>query len=182
MFFTPTLLEDAYLIQPDRHCDDRGYFARTMCFDEFAEHGLVCEFVQQSVSFTAKAGTIRGLHFQYPPFGEAKLVRCSRGAIQDVIVDLRPGSRTYLRSQGFRLDEVNGHQLYVPPGFAHSFQTLVDNVEVCYLISERYAPEAQGGLRYDDPQLGIEWPLPVAEISPRDMGWPLIQPEAPPAL
>lgn len=182
MFFAPTSLADAYLIRPDRRVDDRGYFARTMCYDEFAERGLVSDFVQQSVSVTAKAGTVRGLHFQYPPYGEAKLVRCVRGAIQDIILDLRQDSPTYLRSEGFRLDAENGHQLYVPPGFAHSFQTLVDDVEVTYLISAPYTPDAQGGLRYDDPELGIEWPLPVAAISPRDLAWPLIHPHAPPAL
>jgi dTDP-4-dehydrorhamnose 3,5-epimerase len=182
MIFLKTALEDAHLIELERRRDDRGFFARTMCLNEFAERGMACEFVQQNMSVTVKAGTIRGMHFQHPPFSEAKLVRCIRGQILDVIVDLRPGSPTYMRWQGFLLSADNGHQIYVPPGYAHGFQSLVDDIEVSYLVTAPYTPGAEGGLRYDDPHLAIDWPLPATSVSDRDMAWPMIHAHALPAL
>ena len=131
-------------------------------------------FVQQNASVSALAGTIRGMHFQHRPHTEAKLVRCTRGAIVDVIVDLRRGSPSFLDHEKFELSAENGRILYVPEGFAHAFQTLVDDCEVTYLVTASYSPEAEGGLRYCDPRLAIEWPLPVSNISPKDAAWPLL--------
>ena len=150
-----------------------------MCRDEFARYGLVTDYVQQNMSVSATAGTIRGMHFQRPPYTEAKLVRCVRGAILDVIVDLRADSSTYLKHEGFELTAENHRQLYVPPGFAHAFQTLVDDIEVSYLVSAPYTPEAEGGVRYNDPMLGIKWPLPVTVISEKDANWPLLTADGP---
>jgi dTDP-4-dehydrorhamnose 3,5-epimerase len=180
MIFRQTQLADAWLIEPELRGDERGSFARTMCRDEFAAQGLVTCYVQQNMSISAKMGTVRGLHFQRSPFTEAKLVRCVRGAILDLIVDLRGTSPTYMALEGFELTAGNHRQLYVPPGFAHGFQTLVDDCEVSYLVSAAYAPLAEGGLRHDDPRLGIGWPLPVSTISDKDRNWPLFDPEAPP--
>lgn len=179
MIFHDTTLKDARLIEPELRGDERGSFARTMCRDEFAKHGLVTGYMQQNMSVSARAGTIRGMHFQRPPYAEAKLVRCVRGAILDVIVDLRPDSPSYLKHEGFELSARNHRQLYVPPGFAHGFQTLVDDIEVSYLVSAPYTPEAEGGVRYSDPMLGIAWPLPVTVISEKDANWPLLTPEGP---
>ena len=157
------------------HGDDRGqFFARTLCRDEFAERGLVIEFVQGSVSVNPTAGTLRGMHWQAAPHGEAKLIRCVRGAIWDVIVDLRPGSSSFRRWLGVELTAENQRALYVPEEFAHGFQTLRDDFEVEYLISTPYAPSAARGLRYDDPALSIEWRLPVTRISAADRAWPLL--------
>ena len=180
MIFRETRLKDARLIEPELRGDERGSFARTMCRDEFVAHGLAADYVQQNMSISAKAGTIRGMHFQRVPFTEAKLVRCVRGAILDVIVDLRAASPTYLKHEGFEMTAENHRQLYVPPGFAHAFQTLVDDVEVSYLVSAPYMPSAEGGVRYSDPQLGIKWPLPVSTISRKDDSWPLLDPIAAP--
>lgn len=174
MIFHQTQLNDAWLIELELRGDQRGFFARTMCRDEFARHGLVSEFVQQNTSFSAQRGTLRGMHYQVRPHAEAKLVRCIRGAIVDVIVDLREDSSTYLQHQLFELTDANRHQLYVPPGFAHSFQTLTDDVEVSYLVSAPYTPQAERGLRYNDERLGIHWPVPVTVISDKDAAWPLI--------
>lgn len=175
MIFHPTSLAGAFVIEPELRGDARGAFARTMCRDEFAAHGLVADFAQQNLSVTAQAGTLRGMHFQRDPAAEAKLIRCVRGAVHDVIVDLRAGSPSFLRHEAFELSAANGRQLYVPPGFAHGFQTLVDDVEMTYLISAPYTPSAEGGLRHDDPRLGIDWPLPVATLSERDRRWPWMQ-------
>lgn len=180
MIFHQTQLNDAWLIELELRGDQRGFFARTMCRDEFARHGLVSEFVQQNTSFSAQRGTLRGMHYQVRPHAEAKLVRCIRGAIVDVIVDLREDSSTYLQHQLFELTDANRHQLYVPPGFAHSFQTLTDDVEVSYLVSAPYTPQAERGLRYNDERLGIDWPVPVTVISDKDAAWPLIAERAEP--
>lgn len=177
MKFHETTLKDAWLIEPELRGDERGSFARTFCKDEFAQHGLLTEYVQQNMSVSAAAGTIRGMHFQRPPYTEAKLVRCVRGKILDVIVDLRRDSPSYLKHEGFELSAQNHMQLYVPPGFAHAFQTLVDDIEVSYLVSAPYTPQAEGGVRYSDPVLGISWPLPVTVISEKDANWPLLTPE-----
>ncbi len=180
MIFHKTTLQDAWLIEIEPRGDERGIFARTMCREEFAAHGMAQDFVQQNMSTSAKAGTLRGMHFQRAPHMEAKLVRCIRGAVLDVIVDLRAGSPSYLRHEAFELTADNRRQLYVPPGFAHSFQTLVDDSEVSYLVSAAYAPQSEGGLRYDDPLLGISWPLPITAISDKDATWPYLVPNGPP--
>lgn len=174
MHFHQTNLKDVRLIELEPHGDERGFFARTMCRAAFERHGLLSDFVQQNTSFSAQRGTLRGLHYQRQPHAEAKLVRCIRGAIVDVIVDIRKDSETYLHHQLFELTAANRHQLYVPPGFAHSFQTLTDDVEVSYLVSAAYHPEAESGLRYNDERLAIEWPMPPTVVSEKDASWPLI--------
>lgn len=180
MIFHAARLQDAYLIEPEIRADERGSFARMMCRDEFSSHGLIPDYVQHNMSISTRAGTIRGMHYQRAPFSEAKLVRCLRGAILDIIVDLRAASSTYLEHGAFELTAENQLQLYVPPGFAHGFQTLVDNVEVSYLVSAPYTPAAEGGVRYSDPLLAIRWPLPVSVISTKDNCWPHLDPIAPP--
>jgi len=174
MHFTETPLQGAFVVELDRAEDERGFFARTFCAREFAEHGLDTRIAQCNLSRTLGRGTLRGLHYQVAPATEVKLVRCVRGALFDVIVDVRPESPTYLRHLGVELSEDNGRALYVPAMFAHGFQTLTDDVDVLYQISEFYAPEHARGLRYDDPALGIEWPLPVHDLSARDARWPLL--------
>ena len=177
MIFHTTSLKDAYVIELEKRGDDRGFFARTMCREEFAAHGLDTDYVQQNTSFSARKGTLRGMHYQLAPHAEAKLVRCIKGALVDVIVDLRRGSPSYMKHERFELDEENRRQLYVPRGFAHAFQTVSDNTEVSYLASAAYAPSAERGLRYNDPALGIAWPLPVTVISDKDASWPLLERE-----
>lgn len=172
MRFTPLGLDGAYLVQLERHEDERGFFARAWCRDEFGDHGLVSDLAQCSISRNSAAGTLRGLHFQAAPHEEAKLVRCTAGAIFDVIVDLRADSPTNAAWFGVELNADEGDALYVPKGFAHGFQTLVDNAEVLYLISDPYVPEAAAGVRWDDPAFGIEWPLPIRTMSERDRSWP----------
>lgn len=172
MIFTPLELAGLYLVEPERHEDERGYFVRTWCREEFA--GAVGEvtFVQTSQSFNKRAGTIRGMHYQAAPFGETKLVRCIRGAIYDVAVDIRPWSPTRGRWIAVELSEENGRAVLIPDGFAHGFQTLRDGSEVAYQISEYHRPEAARGIRWDDPAIGIKWPLAVTAISGRDKAWP----------
>ena len=172
MKFHETELQGAYLIEVEKREDERGFFARTWCETEFKEHGLVARVVQANTSFNARAGTLRGMHYQRAPHQETKLVRCTRGAIYDVIVDLRPHSRTYKRWLGVELTVSNGSMLYLPADFAHGFITLADTTEVAYLVSEAYTPGAEAGLRWDDPQFNIDWPRPVEVISDRDAGWP----------
>jgi dTDP-4-dehydrorhamnose 3,5-epimerase len=172
MRFQPTRFADAWLIEIAPVKDERGAFARTFCEREFAAHGLEVRFVQHSLSSNTRKGTLRGMHFQRAPHEEVKLVRCVRGAIWDVILDLRPASPTYLQWQGFELNAANGLQLYIPNGFAHGFQTLEDDSEVFYLISQFYTPDAASGVRHDDPRFAIDWPLPVSVISERDRNWP----------
>ena len=177
MKISPVPIAGAYLVELERHEDERGFFARIWCGDEFAELGLNPGLAQASISRNARAGTLRGLHFQRPPHEEAKLVRCTRGSIFDVIVDLRPGSATRGSWYGAELDEREGRALYVPEGCAHGFQTLVDDVDVLYLISHRYVPDASAGIRWDDPALGIGWPDTASRtISERDRGWPDLDP------
>jgi dTDP-4-dehydrorhamnose 3,5-epimerase len=172
MKFTTTRLADAVLIDLERHADARGYFARTFCAATFAEQGLVSDFVQANHSANVRAGTLRGMHYQHAPHGEVKVVRCVKGAIHDVIVDLRPESPTYRQWEGFDLTAETGRMLYVPAGFAHGFQTLEDDTHVVYQVSYPYTPGAEGGLRWDDPAFGIAWPLPVSAISEKDAAWP----------
>jgi dTDP-4-dehydrorhamnose 3,5-epimerase len=172
MRFHETELCGAWLIEPMPHHDDRGFFARTFCVREYAERGLATSFVQNSTSHSVARATLRGMHYQRAPHGEIKVVSCLKGAIWDVIIDLRPGSPSYRRWQGFELTGENRSQLYVPAGFAHGFQTLRDDTEVGYLISAFYAPAAATGVRYDDPAFTIDWPLSVVSISEKDRAWP----------
>lgn len=175
MKFSITSLKDAMLIELDKRGDDRGYFARTFCTQEFAAQGLETVFVQANQSHNARAGTLRGMHYQRAPHGEVKLVRCVRGAIHDVILDLRPGSPTQGRWEGFDLDAASGRMLYVPAGFAHGFQTLRDDTDVTYQVSHPYTPQAEAGVRWDDPVYGIAWPLPVGTISDKDAAWDYVE-------
>ena len=172
MIFTETRLQGAFVIDLDRREDERGFFARAFCQREFADHGLKPVIAQANVAFNTRQGTIRGMHFQYPPFAETKLVRCTRGAILDVIVDLRPESSSYLEHVAVELTGDNHRAIYVPERFAHGYQVLEDRTETSYQVGEFYAPEHEGGLGARDPRLGIEWPLPVTELSPKDAAWP----------
>ena len=168
MIFTETPLRGAYLIDLEKHGDARGFFARTFCEREFAAHGLATRFVQASTSFSAGKGTLRGMHYQLTPWSETKLVRCIRGTLYDVILDLRDGSPTFGRSFGAELTDENRRMLYVPKGFAHGFITLADGTEVSYLIDEFYAPDHGRGVRWDDPRFAIPWPVEPAVISEKD--------------
>ena len=179
MIFTSTTLNDAWIIDLEKRGDERGFFARSMCKSEFDTHGLLSTFVQQNTSVSADKGTVRGMHFQHGDAVEAKLVRCVKGAIVDIIVDLRSDSPSFMQHQAFELSATNYRQLYVPPGFAHSFQSITDDVEVSYLVSAPYTPAAEFGLRYSDPRLGIAWPLPVSSISAKDAVWPLLETDSP---
>jgi dTDP-4-dehydrorhamnose 3,5-epimerase len=170
--FTETKLQGAFLISLRKIVDDRGFFARGWCRDEFAKHGLNPDMVQLNVGFSGKKGTLRGLHFQNPPQQEGKFVRCTRGAIFDVIVDLRRDSPTHRQWLGVELTADNGLMLYSPEGFAQGYQTLVDDSEMYYLTSGYYLPTAASGVRYNDPAFQIAWPLPVESISEADKNWP----------
>jgi dTDP-4-dehydrorhamnose 3,5-epimerase len=172
MKFIPSDLEGACLIQLDPLRDSRGFFARLWCQQEFARQGIAMNIAQASVSHNSAAGTLRGLHFQWPPSSEAKLVRCQRGRIHDVIVDLRPQSPTFTRHAAFELDSSSHDTLYVPPGFAHGFQTLEADSDIVYMMSDHYQPELADGVRFDDPEFGICWPLPVNCISAMDRDCP----------
>lgn len=175
--FHPTPLEGAYLIELERRGDDRGFFARLFCEQEFGEVGLETRFVQVNNSLSARRGTLRGMHYQLPPSAEVKVVRCIRGAIFDVIADLRPDSPSFGRWFGAELSAENRRMMYVPRGFAHGFVTLTDDAETFYLVSDPYAPEQERGMRFDDPWLGIEWPAEPVEVSPKDRNWPVFDPE-----
>ncbi|MFL5518106.1 MAG: dTDP-4-dehydrorhamnose 3,5-epimerase, partial [Gemmatimonadales bacterium] len=171
MIFTETKLSGAFIIDLERREDSRGFFARAFCQREFAEHGLKSVIAQANVAFNHRKGTIRGMHFQFPPAAETKLVRCTRGGILDIIVDLRPESPTYLQHVSVELNEDNSRALYVPERFAHGYQVLCDKTDTSYQVGEFYAPGTEGGLRYDDPRLALTWPLPVTEISDKDRAW-----------
>ena len=172
MKFLPTPLAGAFVVELELLEDERGFFARSFCEKEFAAHGLDSRLVQCNVSFNRRRGTLRGMHFQAPPKGEAKLVRCTAGAIHDVIVDLRPASATYCRWFGVELTARNRRALYVPERFAHGFQTLADDSEVLYNMSEFFHPELARGVRWNDQRFAIEWPLPDPIVSKRDRGYP----------
>ena len=172
MKFIETSLEGAYVLQVQRIEDARGYFGRAWCHREFLEHGLNPCMVQTNVGFNHRRGTLRGMHYQSAPYAEAKFIRCTRGAIYDVIVDLRSGSPTYGQSLGLELTPENGRMIYAPEGFAHGYQTLEDDTEMCYMTSFAYAPAAARGVRHDNPAFGIHWPLPVSLISEADQAWP----------
>ena len=168
MIFTATPLQGAYTIALDTFMDDRGWFARTYCKNEFDTIGHAGEWVQLNHSFTNQTGTLRGMHYQLPPFGEIKLVRCIAGAVFDVIIDLRKDSITFLQWFGTELSAANKKMIYIPAGFAHGFQTLGDNAELIYHHSQLYTPGVEVGINYDDPKIKIEWPLPITNISERD--------------
>lgn len=171
MIFRPTDIAGAWSLRPERAVDERGSFARLFCRQEFAARDLVAEFVQASTSVTKLAGTIRGMHFQRPPHAEVKLIRCVRGAIYDVIADLRRDSPTYGRWQAFLLTAPDGMSVYAPAGCAHGFQTLENDTEVLYLMDVPFAPDAADGFRYDDPAFGIEWKRPVTLVAEKDLKW-----------
>ena len=175
MLFTETALKGAFVIDIEQRQDTRGFFARTFCAQEFLAHGLKPTIAQCNLAFNHKKGTLRGMHYQVAPATEVKLVRCTHGAIYDVIIDLRPESPTYKLHVAVELSAKNRKTLYVPEMFAHGYQTLTDAAEVVYQMSEFYAPDYQCGLPYDDPAFGIEWPLPISEISEKDTIWPLFE-------
>ena len=168
MIFTETELAGAFIIDLERRENKHRYFARTFCQHEFTKHGLKPVIAQTNLTHNRKRGTVRGMHFQYPPAAETKLVRCTRGAILDFIVDLRPESPTYLKHISVELNEDNQRSLYVPERFAHGYQALRDNTDTSYMVGEFYTPSAEGGLAYNDPDLKLTWPLPVSVISPKD--------------
>lgn len=173
MIYTETKLKGAFLIDLEPKEDERGFFARTWDRRKFRERGLDPDIVQSNLSYSRRAGTLRGLHYQAAPYEETKLIRCTSGAIYDVILDLRPHSPTHLQWSAAELTEDNLRMLYVPKGFAHGFQTLTDDVEVIYHVSEYYTPEAERGIRWNDPQFAFEWPdVPVRTMSEKDRSWP----------
>ena len=172
MIFTPTKLKDAHIIDIEKREDERGFFARAWCRNEFEEHGLETLLAQANISLSKQKGTLRGMHYQVSPYEETKVVRCSRGALYDVIIDLRPDSPTFMQWTGVELSADNYRMLYVPRGFAHGFITLEDNTEASYQVSEFYTPGAEQGIRYNDPAFGIEWPLEIQVISEKDGNWP----------
>lgn len=172
MIFEPTPIDGAFVVRLEPRTDERGFFARTWCRDEFAAHGIEIDIVQSSVSHNRVAGTVRGMHYSAPPSREGKLVRCERGRIHDVIVDLRHGSPSFLKQFAIELDDRRRDALYIPPQVAHGFQTLEAECDVLYMMSDRYVPELARGARHDDPQFGIRWPLPVSVIAERDRTWP----------
>ncbi|GGA86336.1 dTDP-4-dehydrorhamnose 3,5-epimerase [Puia dinghuensis] len=175
MIFTATRLTGAFVIELQPYTDERGWFARFYCKNEFGQHiGHTKEWVQLNHSISYRKGTIRGMHFQHPPYREIKMVRCIAGAVFDVIVDLRRDSPTFLQWTGVELSATNNRMLYIPEGFAHGFQTLEENSALLYHHTEYYTPEAEGGFRHDDPAFAIEWPLSVSSISARDSGHPFV--------
>jgi len=175
LIFKETTLPGAYILEPEKINDQRGYFTRLWCKRELQHHGLKSNLAQSNAGFSHRKGTLRGLHFQKAPHAEVKIVRCARGAMFDVIVDLRPESPTYKRWFGVELNEDNGRMLYVPEGFAQGYITLMDNTEMNYHTSEFYSSEAASGVRYDDPEFGIQWPLAATIISEQDRNWPLME-------
>jgi len=172
MIFTETKLKGAYILDLDRREDARGFFARTWCRKEFEDHGLWSQLVQINLGFSSKKGTLRGMHYQIAPYQEVKVVRCTMGAICDVIIDLRTDSPTHKQWTSVELTAGNHRMIYVPEGFAHGYQSLVDDTEIYYQTSQFYHPDFARGRRYNDPAFGIKWPLPVARISNQDISWP----------
>lgn len=176
MIFEPTAIDGLWAVRLQRFTDERGSFTRLFSADEFAARGLPRAFVQNSLSVTRHAGTVRGMHFQRPPHAEVKFVRCVRGAVHDVIIDLRPGSPTYRRWQAFTLAHDNDLALCIPAGCAHGFQTLRDDCEVLYQMDTGYAADHADGVRFDDPALAIDWPLPIGVVNAKDRAWKLLDP------
>jgi dTDP-4-dehydrorhamnose 3,5-epimerase len=175
MRFTQTNIDGVYIIDLEPRADARGFFARAFCEKELEEHGLNPRVAQMNLSFSYKAGTLRGLHYQVPPVAETKLMRCIRGVVYDVVVDMRPESSTYLKHVGVELSADNRRMLYVPALFAHGYLTLTDNAEVLYPVGEFYTPGYEQGVRYDDPLLNIDWPYPVSVVSEKDLSWKLLK-------
>ena len=175
MIFTETKLRGAFIVDLERREDNRGFFARVFCQREFEQRGLKPLIAQANVAFNRWRGTVRGMHFQYPPAAETKLVRATRGAILDIIVDLRPESPTYLQHVSVELSADNHRALYVPERFAHGYQVLEDSTETSYDVGEFYTPSAEGGLPYNDRRLGLKWPLPPGEISAKDSSWKTLE-------
>jgi dTDP-4-dehydrorhamnose 3,5-epimerase len=175
MKFTPTEIADVFVVELEKREDDRGFFARGFCQREFEEHGMVSQVVQANISYNKYKGTLRGMHYQVSPYEETKFLRCTKGAVYDVIIDMRPESLSYMKWFGVELTDKNYKMLYVPRNFAHGFQTLEDETEVMYLVSEFYAPQSERGVRFDDPAFNIQWPLKVAQISEKDAAWPNYQ-------
>lgn len=178
MKYTPLGVDGVHLVEMEPRTDDRGFFARSFDTTEFTEHGMRPEVAQCNVSFNHRAGTVRGLHLSLPGHPESKFIRCTRGAIVDVAVDVRPDSPTYLQHVQVELTAENRHALYLPPHLAHAYQTLTDDTEVLYMVSVPYAPGAETGFRHDDPAFGVSWPLPVSLVSEKDMSWPDFDAEA----
>ncbi|WP_247335746.1 MULTISPECIES: dTDP-4-dehydrorhamnose 3,5-epimerase [unclassified Bradyrhizobium] len=174
VIITETELKGAYIIDIERREDSRGFFGRAFCQREFRTLGLNPVIAQANIASNTRRGTLRGMHFQFPPASETKLVRCTRGAILDIIVDLRPESPTYLQHVAVELNESSHRSLYVPERFAHGYQTLVDNTDTSYQVGQFYTPEAESGLMYNDPRLGLTWPLPVSVISEKDQNFRLL--------
>lgn len=174
MTFIETKLTGAFLVELDKKEDDRGFFARAYCAREFSQHGLRPQVVQANMSYNNKSGTVRGMHYQVPPASEPKFIRCIRGAIWDVIIDMRPDSPTYLQYVGVELSADNRMAIFVPDMFAHGNQALTDGAELLYLVGEFYTPGCERGVRFDDPEIGIQWPIPVTVISDKDASWPLL--------
>lgn len=177
MKFHPTPLLGAHTIELEKRGDDRGFFARMFCAEEFRGAGLIVNFVQMNNSLSAKRGTLRGLHFQLAPAAEVKVIRCVGGALWDAIIDLRPDSPTYCQWFGAELTAENRVMMYCPRGFAHAILTLTDDAEAIYIVSNGYAPKQERGIRFDDPKFGVEWPIAPAEISEKDREWPDFDPE-----
>ena len=177
MIFHKTFIDGLFVIEPERLEDERGFFVRSFCEDQFMERGLEINYPQTNTSYNYRKGTVRGLHFQRKPKSEDKLVTCIVGKIYDVVVDLRKESPTYLKYFGIELTEKNGLQLYVPKGFAHGYQTLVEDSTVFYMVSQKYSPGFESGLLFNDPALGINWPLECAQISKKDVTWPKLTPQ-----
>lgn len=175
MDFRKTKLKGAFIVALKPRTDHRGFFSRTFCAKEFEAHNLKPVVAQCNLSFNYTKGTLRGMHYQLSPATETKFIRCTKGAIYDVIVDMRPESETYLQHIGVELSESNRLALYVPEMFAHGYQALTDNTEIIYQVSEFYTPNRERGLHYDDPALGISWPLPISEISDKDANWSLLK-------
>ena len=176
MIFRETILKGAFVIEIEKFEDKRGFFARAWCQREVEANGLISRVTQTNISFNKKRGTLRGMHYQVAPYEQVKLVRCTAGAIYDVIIDLRPDSPTFRKWTGVELTAENYTMLYVPENVAHGFQTLEDNTEVTYQVSQFYSPESERGVRYDDPVFQVEWPLPVEVISEKDIAWPYCSP------
>ncbi|MCW9706755.1 dTDP-4-dehydrorhamnose 3,5-epimerase [Fodinibius salsisoli] len=175
MIFKKTDLEDAYIIELERLGDSRGFFARAFCENEFANHGIDFSIVQANTSYSAKKHTLRGMHYQDKPYQEAKLIKCTKGAIFDVIIDMRMDSPTFKQWEGIELSEQNRKMLYVPEGFAHGFMTLEDETEVYYPVTQSYTPGAEKGIRWDDPAFNIQWPAPAEIVSEKDESWPFYE-------
>lgn len=177
MLFNPTPLQDAFTIELEKRGDDRGFFARFFCVNEFAKAGLETKFVQVNNSLSTVKGTLRGMHYQLAPSAEVKVVRCLRGSVWDAIIDIRPDSPTFGKSFGAELSADNRRMMYVPRGFAHGILTLTDDAELLYLVSDFYAPAEERGIRWNDPRFTVEWPIKPIEISPKDAAWPDFDPK-----